>query len=254
MPIQKKAISAARLGGGSRSRLLIRGGLLAGLLALVVVDPASAAPLGQPAMQEGGAPIASVLLPFLAAAATVERILELGWNYIEWLLIRFGKWEGDSLKSASYVQFKSGTSLLAGLFLGVVVANYSGMRLLGFLQPMAGGFLGAVPVEWDIILTGIIIGAGSKPAHDILCLITHLKNLTGNSALHQRERAAEALSRGVRNMAEADAPYRTEVPGMGVARVARSLEEEGDEPQRETSEERLDRYARTLHGKLYMGS
>lgn len=254
MPIEKNPMPIARWGRGAQARLLMRGGLLAGLMALFVVDAASAAPLAQPALQEGGTPIASVLLPFLAAAATVERILELGWNYIEWLLIRFAKWEGESLKSASYVQFKSGTSLLAGLFLGVVVANYSGMRLLGFLQPMAGGFLGAVPAEWDIILTGIVIGAGSKPAHDILGIVTHLKNLTGNSALNQRHQAAEAFSRGVRNMAEADSPYRTEVPGVGAARVARSLDEEGDEPRRETSEERLDRYARTLQNRLYMGS
>ena len=113
--------------------------------------------------------------------------------------------QGD-LKSPGYVAFKRSTSLLAGIFLGVVVSNYSGMRLMGYLNQTLPGFLDQVPDLWDIVITGLMIGAGTKPTHDILGIITQLKNLIGSTALKQKEQAGAALAESILKLRQADAP------------------------------------------------
>lgn len=212
----------------------------------------AAASVGQQASEDNS--IWPVLLPILAAAASVERAIELGWNYIEWGLLRFAGWRPKDLQSSSYTEFKSGTSLLAGVVLGIIVSNYTGMRLLAYLQPFVGDFLANVPPLWDIVITGLVIGAGSKPAHDILGLITQLKNFTGNSALKQREQAGAALAEGIFKLGQSEKPYRVEVPGIGPtavgtgsAQAARSRITGETEP----SESSAEKYADILHDKLY---
>ena len=151
-----------------------------------------AAPLLQDT--SSGPAISEVFTPLLAAAVSVERMVEIGWNYVEWGIVRYAGWQVDELKTPQYAQFKNGTSMLAAMILGIIVVNYSNMRLFAFLQPDLGSFAGNVPAAWDIILTGLLVGAGSKPAHDILGLITRFKNLVGNTSLRQQE---EAVSRAV---------------------------------------------------------
>jgi len=206
-----------------------------------------------------------VLLPLLAAAASVERAVELGWNYVEWGLMRFAKWRPSDLKTASYGQFKSGTSLLAGVVLGVLVVNYSSMRLLAHIQPLIPTFFVGDATQmglWDVLITGAVVGAGSKPAHDILGIITQLKNFTGNSALKQREDAGAALADSIMKLSgqsQAPAAYSIDVPGMGPSAVGgsaaaargRMLEETGS---RAAPEVTVERYARAIHDSLYNGS
>lgn len=232
--------------------------LLIGLAAPV----AAAASLGQDAASNPD--IWPVLLPLLAAAASVERAVELGWNYVEWGLLRFGGWRPSDLKTASYIQFKSGTSLLAGVVLGIFVVNFSSMRLLAHIQPLIPTFFVGDASQmglWDVLITGAVVGAGSKPAHDILGIITQLKNFTGSSALKQREQAGAALADGILKLGQSDAPaaYNIDVPGMepsavgGSAAAARSrmLEATGGRDRREIS---IDRYARAIHDNLYNAS
>ena len=128
------------------------------------------------------------MVPLLGAAAGIERLMELGWHYLEWGALRFLGWRPSDLKSPGYVAFKRSTSLLAGIFLGVVVSNYSGMRLMAYLSQTLPGFLVQVPDMWDILVTGLMIGAGTKPTHDLLGIITQVKNLIGSTALKQRGR------------------------------------------------------------------
>jgi len=160
-----------------------------------------------------------LLLPILTASVGVERAIEIIWNYLEWILLSFGRWQAEQLKSPQYLQFKSGTSLVFGVILGIVVTNYTGMRIFELLRPTAAGLLDNMSVTWDILLTGFIIGAGSKPAHDILGILTQLKNLLNNSAIHQREAAAAALAEGVLKLAQSDAQAMVDVPGVGPARI-----------------------------------
>ncbi len=223
---------------------------LAGLATLVWSASAWAAPVlqaGEPTVDATG--IWPVLVPLLAAAASVERAIEFGWGYLEWGLIRFARWRPADLKTPSYQGFKTATSLLAGVVLGIFVANYSGMRLLAYLQPFVPGFLDAVPPQWDIILTGIVIGAGSKPAHDILMLITQIKNFAGNSALKQREQAGAALAEGILKLGQAEAAQMVEVPGVGPVAVRGGVGAEAAPPPPPGAV--AERYAEILHRSLY---
>lgn len=131
-----------------------------------------------------------LVVPMVAAATSIERLLELGWNFIEWGLLHIGNWQPADLKQASYQQFKSGVSLLVANLLGIGITSYTDVHLLSYLQPDAMGLFDQVPVTWDILLTGLLIGSGTKPAHDILGTITRFKTLVGNIALKQRQNAS----------------------------------------------------------------
>ena len=150
----------------------------------------------------------------LTAAVGVERAIEIVWNYIEWFLVSVRKWDGEGLKRTDYVQFKSGTSLLVGIILGIAVANFASMRLL-----LSAGISNITPA-WDVLITGILIGTGAKPAHDILGILTQFKNFLGNTAIMRREEAGRALAEGVLRLAQSEAQSMVDVPGVGPARLA----------------------------------
>ncbi|MEZ4735154.1 MAG: hypothetical protein R3E79_49285 [Caldilineaceae bacterium] len=177
-----------------------------------------------------------VLLPILLAAVGVERAIEIIWNYLEWILLSFGRWQAEQLKSPQYLQFKSGTSLVFGVMLGIIVTNFTGMRLFALLRPAAAGLLDNMPVTWDILITGFIIGAGSKPAHDILGILTQVKNFLNTSAIHQREAAAAALAEGVLKLAQSEAQAMVDVPGVGPARIPMGAAARGFPGEEEVSE------------------
>lgn len=163
--------------------------------------------------------IGAILAPILTASIGVERAIEIIWNYLEWILLSFGRWQADQLKSPQYLQFKSGTSLVFGVILGIIVTNFTGIRIFELLRPTSAGLLDNMPVTWDVLITGFIIGAGSKPAHDILGIITQLKNFLGTSAIRQREAAAASLADGVLKLAQSEAQAMVDVPGVGPARI-----------------------------------
>jgi hypothetical protein len=205
--------------------------------------------------------VVPAMVPLLGAAAGIERLMELGWHYLEWGALRFMGWRPSDLKSPGYIAFKRSTSLLAGIFLGVVISNYSGMRLMSYLNQTLPGFLDQVPDLWDILVTGLMIGAGTKPTHDLLGIITQVKNLIGSTALKQREQAGAALADSILKLRQADAPasYQVDVPGVGATQVPgaasqaprnRMLDETGGRRR----ERNIDRYANALHDNLYSGS
>ncbi len=205
--------------------------------------------------------IMPAMVPLAGASVGIERILELIWHYLEWGAMRFFRWRPSDLKTPSYVAFKRSTSLLVGIFLGIVVSNYSGMRLMGYLNPLVPGFLDQIPDLWDIIVTGLLIGAGAKPTHDILGIITQLKHLIGSTALKQRELAGAALADSILKLRQADAPssYRVDVPGMGTTQVPGASAQTArnrmlDETDRTPRERTIDRYANAIHDNLYTGS
>ena len=200
-----------------RLGLTVLGGLLA---ACALPKAALAAGLGQ-AIETEVTPVLPATIPLVGAAAGIERLLELGWHYLEWFALRFLGWRPSDLKSPGYVAFKRSTSLLLGIILGIVVTNYSGMRLMGYLNQTLPGFLDQVPDMWDILVTGLMIGAGTKPTHDILGILTQLKNLIGSTALKQKEQAGAALADSILKLRQADAPasYRVDVPGVGATQV-----------------------------------
>ncbi|MEZ4663050.1 MAG: hypothetical protein R2911_36340 [Caldilineaceae bacterium] len=160
-----------------------------------------------------------------------------------------------ALKSPQYIQFKSGTSLVLGVVLGILVSNYTGMRLFDYLKPLTPRFLETVPPLWDVIITGIIIGSGAKPAHEILGILTHVKNFFSYAAINQRENAGAALAQGVLRLAESENKMMLDVPGMGPTQLpsmagTRGMEGMGGDEDEEaptlTEAERTQQYVDML--------
>jgi hypothetical protein len=161
-----------------------------------------------------------LLLALLATAFVIERLLELFWSYLEALIVRFGRQRPVALESTSYVKFKTGTSVLLAAILGILLAGLFQMQLLAALQPLALGFIGAVPVNWDAVITGLVIGLTAVPIHEIIGFLGAFRRFFASAALHQREEAGAALATGVLRLAESETQSMVEVPGMGLTQIA----------------------------------
>lgn len=252
--MQRIRIAAAPFALGRR--LLARLGIAAAAL-FWAAPVALAAPAAQEAaVQEtvaqeaaAGGALWPVLLPLIAAAIAVERVIEVIWNYGDWLLLNGRGWKASDLKSSAYVQFKSGTSLVLGVVLGILISNYTGMRLFDYLRPLAPRFLEAVPPVWDVLLTGFIIGAMTKPAHDLIGIIAQTKNLLGSSAVKQREAAGAALAEGVLKLAQSDAQALIDVPGVGPARIAAPGQGVRDEDEMPPLVSSTEQYIQMIHDR-----
>ncbi|NJN81085.1 MAG: hypothetical protein HC802_01550 [Caldilineaceae bacterium] len=219
--------------------------------ALSAPDAAWAAQLGQESASGEASQVWPMLLAMLAASTGVERLIELLWNYSDWFLLNARGWQPAHLRSAQYVQFKSGTSLLLGVVMGILIANALGMQFLYSLAPFAPNLLANVPAGWDIVITGLLIGAGAKPVHDLFGIVTGFKNWLGASAIKQREAAGAELAEGVLKLAQSDAQSMIDVPGVGPARLhASSGGLDGyDEEVLEEGAPSVDKYADMLRNR-----
>lgn len=239
-----KQITWRRICHGARAPLAAIVG--AGLLVLAHVGTLRAAAL----LQEEPSTAARVwpaLLAIFAAAFVIERVIEIIWNFLEWLLLNFGHWTPARLKSAQYMQFKSGTSLLIAAVLGILTANVTSMRLFAQLEPLAPSLLGAIPDTWDVLVTGLLIGATTKPVHDLIGMLTHFKEYLANNAVKQREMAGAALADGVLKLAESEAQSMIDVPGIGPTRLGVPDADSDANDGQEDSQ--TDAYIETLHNK-----
>lgn len=187
--------------------------------ALLIEKTAIAAPILQDVALSNGTSIWSVLLPLATASIGVERATEIIWNYVEWGLLLTKRWLPAHLKTAQYMQFKSGTSMLIGVIIGILISHFTEMRLFAYLSVVVPNFLQGFPLVWDVLVTGLIIGSGAKPAHEILGIITQLKHFLGNAAIMQRESAGAALAEGVLKLAESESKMMIDVPGVGPSRL-----------------------------------
>ena len=198
-PLHRRTAPAARW-----LPTVLWGAGLGALLAFVSVRTASAAPAAQTFPGSDAVEAWPVLVPMLAASASLERAIEVFWNLVEWFLLRVGGWQAADLKRPDYTQLKSGLSLIMAGVLGVAVTSYTDIRLLSYLQPQANGILDQVPVAWDVLLSGILLGTGTKPVHDLVGTLTRLKMLVGNLGLKQRERAGLFAADATYRMREAE--------------------------------------------------
>jgi hypothetical protein len=156
-----------------------------------------------------------ILLAISATAFGIERLIELMWNFAEWITLSTRRGRPADLKTASYLQFKSGVSVLLSAILGVILANMLNLHFFAALQQIAPGFTLAVPANWDVVVTGLIIGVTAKPIHDLIELLAEFKNFMSNAAVRQREAAGAAMADGVLKLAQSEAESMIEVPGMG---------------------------------------
>ncbi len=205
---------------GRRPRTRLAALTAAAVAAMAWAAPAQAAFDGQEAATSAPPSLWPILLPLVAASLAIERGVEMIWNYIDWVLLNFRRWQPAQIKSPQYVQFKSGTSLVLSVVLGILISNYTGMRLFDYLRPLVPNFVAGVPGVWDVIITGFIIGAGAKPMHDLIGMLTQTKNLLGNSAIRQREMAGAAVADSMLKIAQSEAQAMIDVPGVGPARLS----------------------------------
>ena len=208
-------------------------------LLAVVASPARAS---QDAQEQVGGVLSfwPILLPLVASSLAIERMVELFWNYVDWFLFNARGWEPAHIKSPQYVQFKSGTSLVIGVVLGIMISNFTGMRLFEYLRPLVPNFLDSAPGAWDVIVTGFIIGAGTKPIHDLIGMLTETKHLLGYSAVKQREIAGAAVADSMLKIAQSEAQLMIDVPGVGPARLSAMDAETADEDAFSSAVEYMD--------------
>jgi len=192
-----------------------------------------------------------LILPIATAALIVERMIEVVWNLIEWLVLNFRSLQPAGLKSPQYVQFKSGISLLLGVVIGILAANFMGLHLLDYLRPLMPGLLDDVPASWDVLIAGLIVGAMTKPVHETLGILTQFKNFLGGAAIRQREAAGAELAEGVLKLSESEAQGMLDVPGIGPAPIDGSMNGEDDETEAAPLAKQ-EEYADMLHNRTVM--
>ena len=212
-----------------------------------------AAPLTQ-TETSAPSPIWPSILAILAAAFVLERGIEIVWNYLEWALLNFGGWTPARLRSPQFGQFKSGTSLLVAAVIGILIANTTSMRLFAQLEPMAPALLSGVSDTWDVLVTGLLLGASTKPVHELMGILTHFSDFLANNAIKQRELAGAALGDGVLKLAESEAQSMIDVPGIGPTRIdmggGADSEEAGSSDGKGASP--TDKYISVLHDRTSM--
>jgi hypothetical protein len=186
-----------------------------------------------------------MLLATLATAFGIERLIELMWNFGEWIALSTRRARPADLKTASYLQFKSGVSVLLSAILGVLLANLLNLHFFAALQQLAPGFTLDVPANWDVVVTGLIIGVMAKPIHDLIELLAELKNFMSNAAVRQREAAGAAMADGVLKLAQSEAESMIEVPGLGRTPLSEDL---GGKPG-ESSQSPTEKYIDILHNR-----
>jgi hypothetical protein len=130
--------------------------------------------------------VALVLAPLAATALGIERLVETGWGLIETIL-SFIPWfdfikkeeanldDKDKKNKAGYKKFKVWTSAAIGIGLGIWVANAAGLKMFNLIG------LEVIP-EADVLVTGLVVGSGSKFTHDVIGIFTETKRLIENGA------------------------------------------------------------------------
>ena len=187
-----------------------------------------------------------MLLATVATAFGIERLIELMWNFAEWIMLGVRRQRPADLKTAAYLQFKSGVSVLLSAILGVFFANILNLHFFAALQQIASGFTLDVPANWDVVVTGLIIGVTAKPIHDLIELLAELKNFMSNAAVRQREAAGAAMADGVLKLAQSEAESMLEVPGLGRTSLTEDL---GTKPDGTAGQSPTDKYIEVLHNR-----
>lgn len=138
---------------------------------------------GQP---DTGTPttVPDIFAPLTVAALGIERVIEAGWGLLESLLassasFAFLKKEESTLdtaekeRSKAYSQMKVWVSIIVGIGLGIWAATATELKMF-----TVAGF--SVSPTADMYLTGLVIGSGSKFTHDVVGILSELKNLVEN--------------------------------------------------------------------------
>jgi hypothetical protein len=133
----------------------------------------------------------------------------------------------DHLRSAidsdRYRSLKQSISVVVGIGLGIVIAFMSGLDMFVLL--------GLQPATWaghpfGMLLTGVIIGAGTGPVHSVIGLLQQTRDAVDQVANLFNARAAENKTRALANQRLATAPVvvTTAQPDVGLESGERGLD------------------------------
>lgn len=105
----------------------------------------------------------------------------------------------NALQSTTYLSFKRAVSIFSGLVLGVSISSLTSINLFQLLHlPNDGGFYG-------VLVTGLIIGAGSGPVHSIIGLIQQARDATDQAANLFASRSKRNATESIINLLTANA-------------------------------------------------
>lgn len=120
--------------------------------------------------------VTTVLAPLAAAALGIERAMETLWGIVETVGNFFMKDykdpqgnETDWKEAPKYKEFKTWAAALISLVAGVIVARTTNLMMFSLI-----GFENVSPSA-DIVITGIVIGSGSKFTHDVIGIFSESK-------------------------------------------------------------------------------
>lgn len=76
----------------------------------------------------------------------------------------------EATSSETYISAKSAVSVVLGLMLGVIIAALAQLQMFAMLG------VGVVPADFDVLITGLVIGSGSYPVHSLVGILQQGKD------------------------------------------------------------------------------
>ena len=76
----------------------------------------------------------------------------------------------EATSSETYISAKSAVSIVLGLMLGVIIAALAQLQMFAMLG------IGVVPADFDVLITGLVIGSGSYPVHSLVGILQQGKD------------------------------------------------------------------------------
>lgn len=120
-----------------------------------------------------------------------------------------------AIDSDRYRSLKQSISVVIGIGLGIVITFMSGLDMFVLLGLQRADWAGH---PFGMLLTGIIIGAGTGPVHSVIGLIQQTRDAVDQAANLFNARAAENKTRALTNQRLATAPVVVgAAPDAGVA-------------------------------------
>lgn len=76
----------------------------------------------------------------------------------------------EATSSENYINAKTAVSIILGLMLGVIIAAVAQLQMFAMLG------VGIVPADFDVLITGLVIGSGSYPVHSLVGILQQGKD------------------------------------------------------------------------------
>ena len=76
----------------------------------------------------------------------------------------------EATSSENYINAKTAVSIVLGLMLGVIIAAVAQLQMFAMLG------VGIVPADFDVLITGLVIGSGSYPVHSLVGILQQGKD------------------------------------------------------------------------------